>query len=100
MRSVASVLYSWQYRSIPPRRVSGENDEAADGKRRVDADYYACDPRLDDTCGKKRDIPPRCLYCTPLAVASNVSHQAVAHGRANQQMVRNETDKAFSLVAQ
>ena len=32
--------------------VSGENNEAAHSKRRVDADHYPHDPPLEDTCGK------------------------------------------------
>ena len=32
--------------------VSGENNEAAHSKRRVDADHYPRDPPLEDTCGK------------------------------------------------
>jgi hypothetical protein len=35
--------------------VSGENDEAAHGKCRVDADHYPRDPGLEDTFGKQCD---------------------------------------------
>ena len=35
--------------------VSGENDEAAHGKCRVDANHYAPRPGLEDTCGEQRD---------------------------------------------
>jgi len=40
--------------------VSGENDEAAYGKCRVDADHYPRDPGLEDTCGEQRDANQCC----------------------------------------
>jgi hypothetical protein len=40
--------------------VSGENDEAAHGKCRVDADHYLRGPGLEDTCGEQRDTDQRC----------------------------------------
>jgi hypothetical protein len=40
--------------------VSGENDEAAQGKCRVDADHYFRDPGLEDTSGEDRDTDQCC----------------------------------------
>jgi hypothetical protein len=60
LRSIIMRLALSKVVILSQEDVSGENDEAAHGKCRVDADHHPRYPGLEDACGEQRDTNQCC----------------------------------------